>query len=103
LPELWRVDSIRLPTDEPYELVFVDNGSTDRTLEYLRCLVRQGEVESPTVAELAKVRGVETVDPNSGEFGYSGSKRWWRADSPKWKSIVFWTLRSMPVHSSKHS
>lgn len=32
------VDSIRLRTDEPYELVFVDNGSTDGTPEYLRSL-----------------------------------------------------------------
>jgi GT2 family glycosyltransferase/tetratricopeptide (TPR) repeat protein/SAM-dependent methyltransferase len=32
------VDSIRLVTDEPIELVFVDNGSTDATPEYLRAL-----------------------------------------------------------------
>jgi GT2 family glycosyltransferase/tetratricopeptide (TPR) repeat protein/SAM-dependent methyltransferase len=32
------VDSICLVTDEPYELIFVDNGSTDGTLEYLRAL-----------------------------------------------------------------
>jgi GT2 family glycosyltransferase/tetratricopeptide (TPR) repeat protein/SAM-dependent methyltransferase len=32
------VDSIRLLTDEPYELVFVDNGSTDGTPDYLRAL-----------------------------------------------------------------
>jgi O-antigen biosynthesis protein len=32
------IDSIRLLTDEPYELVFVDNGSTDGTLEYLQAL-----------------------------------------------------------------
>ncbi|MBV9124103.1 MAG: glycosyltransferase [Planctomycetes bacterium] len=32
------VDSVRHYTDEPYELVFVDNGSTDGTLEYLRAL-----------------------------------------------------------------
>ncbi|AMV24175.1 putative S-adenosylmethionine-dependent methyltransferase [Gemmata sp. SH-PL17] len=32
------VDGIRLLTDEPYELVFVDNGSADGTPEYLRAL-----------------------------------------------------------------
>jgi O-antigen biosynthesis protein len=30
------VDSIRLVTDEPYELIVVDNGSTDGTVEFLR-------------------------------------------------------------------
>ncbi len=34
------IDSIRLRTDEPYELIFVDNGSTDRTVEYLRGITR---------------------------------------------------------------
>ena len=32
------VDSIRMRTDEPYELIFVDNGSTDDTLAYLHTL-----------------------------------------------------------------
>jgi GT2 family glycosyltransferase/tetratricopeptide (TPR) repeat protein/2-polyprenyl-3-methyl-5-hydroxy-6-metoxy-1,4-benzoquinol methylase len=32
------VDSIRQYTDEPYELVFVDNASTDGTVDYLRSL-----------------------------------------------------------------
>ena len=30
------VDSVRRLTDEPHELIFVDNGSTDATLDYLR-------------------------------------------------------------------
>jgi SAM-dependent methyltransferase len=30
------LDSIRLVTDEPYELIVVDNGSTDGTVEFLR-------------------------------------------------------------------
>jgi GT2 family glycosyltransferase/tetratricopeptide (TPR) repeat protein/SAM-dependent methyltransferase len=32
------LDSIRLRTDEPYELILVDNGSTDGTVDYLRSL-----------------------------------------------------------------
>lgn len=32
------IDSIRLRTDEPYELIFVDNGSTDGTADYLESL-----------------------------------------------------------------
>ena len=32
------VESIRRVTDEPYELVFVDNASSDGTLEYLRAV-----------------------------------------------------------------
>jgi len=37
------VDSIRLFTDESYELVFVDNGSTDGTPEYLKALAAADE------------------------------------------------------------
>ena len=31
------VESIRRLTDEPYELIFVDNASTDGTVQYLEC------------------------------------------------------------------
>ena len=31
----WCLDSIRYYTGEPYELIVVDNGSTDGTVEYL--------------------------------------------------------------------
>ncbi len=37
------IDSIRLLTDEPYEVVFVDNGSTDGTVEYLKALATSDE------------------------------------------------------------
>jgi GT2 family glycosyltransferase/tetratricopeptide (TPR) repeat protein/SAM-dependent methyltransferase len=37
------VESIRLRTDEPYELVFVDNGSSDGTADYLRMLAALDE------------------------------------------------------------
>ena len=32
------LDSIRLLTDEPYELIVVDNGSTDGTLDFLQAV-----------------------------------------------------------------
>ena len=35
------LDSLRLLTDEPYELIVVDNGSTDGTVEYLRAARRR--------------------------------------------------------------
>ena len=38
------MDSLKLRTDEPFELIFVDNGSTDRTVEYLRSLVGSREI-----------------------------------------------------------
>ena len=37
------IDSIRLLTDEPYELVLVDNGSTDGTPDYLKALAASAE------------------------------------------------------------
>jgi GT2 family glycosyltransferase/tetratricopeptide (TPR) repeat protein/2-polyprenyl-3-methyl-5-hydroxy-6-metoxy-1,4-benzoquinol methylase len=43
------IDSIRLLTDEPYELIFVDNGSTDGTERYLRSL----QASDPTVKVIA--------------------------------------------------
>lgn len=38
------VESIRLRTDEPYELIFVDNGSTDGTPTYLQTLAEANVV-----------------------------------------------------------
>lgn len=38
------VESIRLLTDEPFELIFVDNGSTDGTPDYLRRLATDPDV-----------------------------------------------------------
>jgi len=40
------VESIRLRTDEPYELIFVDNGSTDGTPEYLASLADAQLIEN---------------------------------------------------------
>ena len=40
------VDSIRRMTDEPYELVFVDNGSSDGTVDYLKSLTGAKVIEN---------------------------------------------------------
>jgi 2-polyprenyl-3-methyl-5-hydroxy-6-metoxy-1,4-benzoquinol methylase len=50
------VESIRQYTDEPYELVFVDNGSTDGTVAYLRTL------EGAKLITNAENRGFPAVD-----------------------------------------
>jgi len=42
------LDSLRLLTDEPYELIVVDNGSTDGTVEYLRALTGVRLIENAT-------------------------------------------------------
>lgn len=41
------VDSIRQYTNEPYELIFVDNGSTDGTIEYLENLKDATVIRNP--------------------------------------------------------
>lgn len=41
------VANVRLRTDEPYELIFVDNGSTDGTVEYLRSLPSATVIANP--------------------------------------------------------
>ena len=46
------IDSIELRTDEPYELIFIDNGSTDGTVEYLRSIAH-------TVSPSPSVRSVD--------------------------------------------
>jgi GT2 family glycosyltransferase/spore maturation protein CgeB len=47
------VESVQIGTDEPYELIFVDNGSTDGTVEYLR-----RTVPSATLLENRENRGI---------------------------------------------
>lgn len=41
------IDSIRLRTDEPYELIFVDNGSTDGTPEFLDSISGARVIRNP--------------------------------------------------------
>jgi GT2 family glycosyltransferase/2-polyprenyl-3-methyl-5-hydroxy-6-metoxy-1,4-benzoquinol methylase len=71
------VESIRERTDEPYELIFVDNGSSDGTMEYLSTLLRpspcplppqrgeRGEVRDPLPRRGQRVRGIRN-DQNRG-------------------------------------
>ena len=42
------LDSIRLLTDEPYEMIVVDNGSTDGSVEYLRAMADVRLIENDT-------------------------------------------------------
>jgi GT2 family glycosyltransferase/tetratricopeptide (TPR) repeat protein len=41
------VESVRRYTDEPYELMFVDNGSTDGTLDYLKAVPNGRVIANP--------------------------------------------------------
>ncbi len=40
------LDSIQMRTDEPYELIFVDNGSTDGTVDYLKTFLDTHLIEN---------------------------------------------------------
>ncbi len=62
------VDSIRLRTDEPYELIFVDNNSTDGTVGYLRNLAST-HLESSGVHEPCGLQHIRLIE-NSDNRGF---------------------------------
>ena len=51
------VESIERHTTEPYEFVFVDNGSTDGTVEWGKSIGRRAESQSR--GQRAEIRGQE--------------------------------------------
>ena len=65
------IESIRKHTPEPHEILFVDNGSTDGTVPWLKALVRENPhyrlIENPTNLGFAKGcnQGIEAA---SGEY-----------------------------------
>ena len=68
------LDSIRLLTDEPYELIVVDNGSTDGSVEYLRAMgdVRLIENESNRGFPAAANQGMSVA---TGQAGAAAQQR----------------------------
>ncbi|MCW2949228.1 MAG: hypothetical protein JWN41_241 [Thermoleophilia bacterium] len=58
------IDSIRRHTPQPYEFVFVDNGSTDGTVDYLRALVTAG-------GDGATYHGATLIE-NATNLGFGG-------------------------------
>jgi 2-polyprenyl-3-methyl-5-hydroxy-6-metoxy-1,4-benzoquinol methylase len=79
------LDSLRLRTDEPYELIVVDNASTDGTVEYLRALPDVRLILNPTNRGfpaavnqgIAAARGARscssTMTPSPRRAGSAGS------------------------------
>jgi GT2 family glycosyltransferase/tetratricopeptide (TPR) repeat protein len=65
------VKSIRNHTREPYEIIFVDNGSTDGTLNWLYCQVKENKnyrlIENKKNVGLAKGRN-QGINLSQGEF-----------------------------------
>jgi GT2 family glycosyltransferase/predicted TPR repeat methyltransferase len=58
------VQSIRLRTDEPFELIFIDNGSTDGTIDYLRRVTgpfREASAACTSAQTSRELRGLQSA------------------------------------------